>query len=918
MTEEQTRIKELFGMVLDAEEEAASGEPSANPAEANAALAAAPPHVRDAVDRLMKAHRRARGVLLEESHSRIDRPSLGGAAVGAGRPHGAKSGGIDGPLMQPPQITGYEVGEELGRGGFGVVYRARQLHPVERPVAIKILRTEFASQEAVARFRAESRMLARMNHPGIARVLDAGVDAMHRPFVAMELIEGRPIAAYCEGANLPVRQRVRLMADVCHGVHHAHQRMVIHRDLKPANILVEQVDGQARPRVIDFGIAKILEEEGNEAHTMTGARLGTPKYMSPEQADGAAFDDVRTDVYALGVVLCEVLTGMVPRDRSGPASGSGSRNTTRATRPSELAAKGDGAVASRSSELRGDLDRIVLKAVAIEPELRYESAAALAEDLERYLDGRPVLATPPSVMYLTRKFIARNKFISAAALLAVVSLIGGTAAAMYGMNRANESRIIAEQQTIRAEYEAVVATEINEFWLDIIRRGSPSEARRPDLQVREALDMAAPSLADQIPDPQVRRQLHTTFANAYQTLGVREAQLHHAREAWELWEQSDETDELERVTLQTALGDALVEMRRLDEARPLLAEAREVCESGDGALRKHLPLVLQTLSRLAHAEGDLPLTESLLAEAVEVAEAELGPRHVLTMANIKQLALAQVQAGRNQEALEHLEPLLEMQREQLGPRHPELISTRTTLVHVRQNLGRYDEAERDYLDLLALAPQVLGEDHYYVTILKNNYASLLRELKRHAEAEALFRETYEARLRTDGPDHPSTFQSMVNLAMSMISQGMWEESVPLLQQAVDGRQRVLGLDHPDTLNAQQVLASVYHRTGRPEDAVTQFALLLEQYRQAFPPGHIRFAPLLRNYGLALVDLGRHEDAMPLLIESYEVQHAAAGPDHPQTHRAIEFICSTLAALDSPDHYAQWSERCAASGQADSR
>jgi len=583
-------------------------------------------------------------------------------------------------------------------------------------------------------------------------------------------------------------------------------------------------------------------------------------------------------------------------------------------RAKQLAALSGSLHAEISRELRHDLARIVLRAAALDPELRYGSAAALADDLQRCLDGRPVLATPPSVLYLTRKFIARRKVTSAAMLLAAASMIGGTVAAMYGVRRANESAVHAQVQQQRAEVEAALATEINEFWLDIIRRGSPQEAQRPDLRVREALDLAAPRLTDEVLAPRVRLRLHETFADAYQTLGLREAQLHHARQAWALWEESGDGDLSEMVRLRVALGSALMETHRLDEAKSVLMEVKEVCESGDRLLRPRLPLVLHVLSRVALAEGDVAATESLLLEAIAIAGAELGPRHVLTMTNIKQLSLALVQSGRSQEAAERLEPLLVMQREELGPHHLEVISTMTTLVSARQNLGEFDEAERGYHELLALTPTILGGDHYYVVLLRNNYASLLRELGRHHDAEVLFREVYEARVRMDGAEHPSTLQALVNLTMSLFSQQKFDEGLPLILGAVEARDRVLGREHPDTLNARQVLASVYHRTGRVEEAVQQFAMLLEQYRDALPPGHVRFAPILRNYGLALIDVGRLGDAVPLLIESYEVQLGAAGPDHPQTRRGLEILCRTLDELDerdARDMYAQWRERCAA-------
>ncbi|MBX3372585.1 MAG: serine/threonine protein kinase [Phycisphaeraceae bacterium] len=891
-------VKELFGLMLEADALAHVPPGTADDATtvhtARRAFAAAAPPVRAAVERLLAAHGRASGMLLEGEAGAAP-PGLIGA---------------DPPPAPAPRIAGYAIGQEIGRGGFGVVYRARQIEPVERPVAVKILRTELAGPDVIARFRAEARVLARMSHPGIARVLDAGLDDRHRPYVTMELVDGEPITAYGERRSLSVRERVRLLAEVCDAVHHAHQRAVIHRDLKPANVLVEEADGRHRPHVIDFGIAKIIEDGAGEAQTQTGARLGTPRYMSPEQVEGSDPGDVRTDVYALGVLLCEVLTGRLPRSMPDTGGTPAARRSTVAERPSRLAARGGADLADRTRELRGDLDRIVLKAVAFDAEERYDSAAAMAEDLHRYLDGRPVLATPPGVLYLARKFIARRKMTSAAIALAVVSMVGGTAAAMYGQSRAQESRIASEVQKRRAELEATVANEINDFWIDIIQRGSPQEARRPDLQVRDALDLAAPRLDAQIHDPGVRRRLHETFAQAYHALGLAEPQFHHARQAWSLLDASEIDDPADVLRTHRTFALALMEVHRLDEARTVLRAALDLCTEAHADSRRQRPLVLQLLAGVADRDGDFARAERLYADAAASAHEILGADHVTTLASESRRALILVKLGRAQEVIERLPALLETQRVRLGADHPDTISTLATLAGARQHLGQFEQAERDYATVLELAIPVLGEDHASVLMLRNNLASLLRDMRRFEEAESIFRAVRASHLRGDGPDHPSTLRATANLAAALTSQRKYEESESLLLQAIDGRRRVLGPEHPDTINAQQVLASVYRNTGRLEDALDLYAALLEPLRRSVPPGHLRLAPVLRNYGVALYDSERFEEALHLFIESYGILLAASGPEHPQTIRGAAFICDALARLASADGFEDWRQRCA--------
>lgn len=889
---DRTVVKELFGLMLDAVE----GEAPIN--EARAAMARADAEVRLAVEQLLEAHQRAEGVLFEpnpEDASNSNHPDECTPNV----------------AMTVPRISGYEIGEEIGRGGFGMVYRARQLSPVERPVAVKVLRTELATQEVIARFRAESRTLARMNHAGIARVLDAGLDDQNRPFVAMELVSGEPLTAYCETNALTVRERLQLMVEVCDAVHHAHQRAVIHRDLKPANILVERVDHRHQPRVIDFGIAKILEENVDESRTQLGMRLGTPRYMSPEQARGSDSADVRSDVYALGVLLCEVLTGQVPRDPAGTDDARGSNSKLRATRPSQLAASSDDQIALRSRELRGDLDRIVLKAVALEPDERYDSAAALEDDLRRYLDGLPVVATTPSVFYLTRKFITRRKLTSAATLLAVLSLIVGATAAMYGMNRANASRVEAELQTLRAEYEATIASEINEFWIDIIQRSSPQEARRPDLQVREALDLASPQLSTRISDPGVRRRLHETFSNAYQALGLSESQLHHARMTQSLLNEAPADDPIDTIRVYQALASALMDAHELEEARAALDVALGLCEANPGSASRQIPFLLQTQARIADRAGEFAEAERLFANAVEQSHLILGPQHLTTFASEGGHAQSLIKLGRSQEAIDMLVMALDRLRDELGDNHTEFIGMLTTLANARQNLGQFDQAERDYAMLLDTAIPVIGEDHPYILVVWNNLASLLREMRRFEEAEVIFRDIRESHLQRSGIDHPATLRATANLAMTLVSQKKYEESEPLLIEAVHGRSRVLGDEHPDTINVKHVLASVYSSTGRVTEAAELYAILLQQLRDAVPEGNIRLAPLLRTYGIVMEQSDRTEDALSLYIESYEILLNVAGPEHPHTVRGMMFICDALVNLGDSGGFEPWHERCGA-------
>ncbi|MEZ5963233.1 MAG: serine/threonine-protein kinase [Planctomycetota bacterium] len=376
-----------------------------------------------------------------------------------GRPGARRS------LPMPERIGPYRLRHSLGEGGMGTVYLAEQEQPIRRTVALKLLRPGLVSDEAMARFAAERQTLALLDHPNIARVLDSGTTADGRPFFAMDYVPGEPLTAYSDRLDLGLPERLRLFVDVCRGVHHAHLRGIIHRDLKPSNVLVQEHDGRASPKIIDFGIAKATDHKLTDAtlHTELGRIVGTPEYMSPEQADpGTAVIDVRSDVYSLGIVLYELLTGtlplasaelralplpaMVQRIRESVPPRPSARATT--LRPGPRPATD---TREWTRRMRGDLDWVTLKALEKDPERRYQSAAALADDLIRYLEMRPVEAGPPSALYRLRRFCRRHRVPVTAAAAVLLSTIGGAAGMGWFALRSQRLAVEAQRHANQAE-----------------------------------------------------------------------------------------------------------------------------------------------------------------------------------------------------------------------------------------------------------------------------------------------------------------------------------------------------------------------------------------------------------------------------------------------------------------------------------
>lgn len=633
----------------------------------------------------------------------------------------------------PPEIPGYRIGAEIGRGGFGIVYRAEQLQPVQRPVAIKLLRTEFATSETAARFRIESAVLARMNHEGIARVLDAGLDTTGRPFVVMELIDGLPLIEYCEQRRLSVRDRVRLMIRVCDVVHHAHQRAVIHRDLKPANILVEEIDGQARPRVIDFGIAKLLEDRANDTVTRDGRRIGTPRYMSPEQRRGTDTADTRIDVYALGVLLCEALTGEVPYANTESDDGSGRRTTTRGTKPSTLAAGAGGPVATRARELKGDLDRIVLKAVASEPALRYTSAAALAEDLRRFLAGKPVEATTPGWFYLSRKFIARRKGISAAVLLAGLSLAVGGATLIIGLEKARENTEAIEDLLHESEKEREHADAVARFLLgDVLESLSPSVTGHGEPRVRDVLRRASlvsrQTLTEQ-PELQV---------DLLRRVGVAQRALSDFQGAAESFLAAAEIGRDRSVlplasTLDLRIDAILARMsaKQLDDIGIAIEAIRITAESELGD--DHLTTLRAKLHAAHIAHGEQAAGE-LRGIAATLEQRGLSNEPVYFEA-LRFLG-AVLAANGEDEAIDVFRRAVDLAVGRLGPLHAETIELKLRLGAALHDAGRAGEADPVLLEVADEAMRGFGPGSIFLS-------SALLHLTRLALAEERFDDAYD-------------------------------------------------------------------------------------------------------------------------------------------------------------------------------
>ena len=680
------------------------------------------------------------------------------------------------PLAKPETIGPYRVLDILGEGGFGTVYVAEQTHPVRRRVALKVIKAGMDTRAVLARFDAERQALALMDHPSIARVLDAGATDNARPYFVMELVKGEPINSYCNRNALDTTERINLLIQVASAVQHAHQKGVIHRDLKPSNILVSVTDDGPLPKVIDFGIAKATASQLTEQtiYTREGQLIGTPEYMSPEQAEMSGLDvDTRTDVYSLGVILYELLTGALPFDSATLRAGSAAEiqriiRETEPARPSTRLSSVEDAThilekqlgdspRTVARRLRGDLDWIVLMAMEKDRTRRYPTAASLADDLKRFLAHEPVLAGPPSTAYRLRKFARRNRpFIVAAAVITLV-VIAGLVATSIGFVQASHERDAA--RTARDESEAVVR-----FLTDTLAAVDPADQGK-DVTVRAVLDKAAGRIDTDFADqPVIQARLNHTIGRTLRELGQYDDAAPHLRRALALANDHLSPDDPLTIAAMYDLGWLYWDIAQYDKAEPLYTEALARRRKAFGNDDPETLTAISGLALLYKSQEQYDKAEPLYLEALERSTRTLGEdnkRTLITMTNLATLYTAQ-------DRLDEAEPLLtkalQHQRKTLGITHPDTITSMNNLAFLYAAQGRHEKAEPLYAEVVAAIRMAMPAGHWWLGAALANQARSLTALERYPEAESALLEAHQIVSAALGPDHPRTQKVAAYLA----------------------------------------------------------------------------------------------------------------------------------------------------------
>jgi eukaryotic-like serine/threonine-protein kinase len=750
-----------------------------------------------------------------------------GGAEGATLPH-EKVGSVIGP---------YKLLQQLGEGGFGIVYMAEQEKPVRRVVALKIIKPGMDTAQVIARFESERQALALMDHPNIARVLDAGATESGHPYFVMELVKGVPVTEFCDKNHLPPDERLKLFIDVCHAIQHAHHKGVIHRDIKPSNVLVTLHDAVPVVKVIDFGVAKATVQKLTERTLFTalGQMLGTPAYMSPEQAEMSGLDiDTRSDVYSLGVLLYELLTGTTPIEAArlraaGYAEMQRLIREQDAPRPSTRFSKlGDTATVvagNRSLDVRrlvqllsGDLDWVVMKALEKDRSRRYDTPGGLADDIQRYLRHEAIVARPPSTAYKVRKFAQRNRGTVLTAALVTGALLAGIVVSTWQALRARHAEaaaIAAADEAAAREAETKAALKFVEDKVFAAARPAGQEGGLGrDVTLANAIEAAVPYVTQSFPSqPLIEARLRLTLGKSFYFLG-------QAKKA-------AEQEEAARSIYARYLG--------ADDPQTLLA----------------MHNLASSWAVLGRVDDALKLRE----EALVLRRAKLGADNPDTLASMNNLALSYGDAGRLTDALKLREETLTRFKAVEGSDHPDTLMAMNNLANAYFALNRYDDALKLREETLILYRTKLGPDHPDTLRSMGNLASSYSMANREEEALKLREESLALRKAKIGPDHPSTLTSMSALGDSYAALGRNNDALKIRQENLDLRKAKLGLEHPDTLFSMANLADTY------------------------------------------ATLGRHTDALKLRQETYALRKAKLGPDHPDTLMTMGGLASSLIALN---------------------
>ena len=756
-----------------------------------------------------------------------------------GSPHADSTEAYDPLAPSAGSIGPYRLQERIGVGGMGEVWRAEQSEPVRRPVALKLIRAGMDSRQVIARFEAERQALALMDHPCIAKVFDVGTTDEGRPYFAMEYVRGIPITTYCDRRRLTTVQRLRLFQRVCDGVQHAHQKAVIHRDLKPSNILVVDVDGEPQPKIIDFGVAKATTQKLTKQTMFTaiGELIGTPEYMSPEQAEITREDvDTRTDVYSLGVILYELLVGALPFDtaqlrragflgivktlREEEPPRPSARLSTLGERATKIAQRRSTEPRKLGSEIRGDLDWIVMRALEKDRNRRFGSPRELSDDIGRHLRHEPAVAGPPGARYRTRKFVRRHRL--------GVFIVGASFVVLAGFatTLAIQSHRIGKQRDQTA-LEAATANRVSEFLIGLFENADPRATGGSSVTVREILDKGADRIDWELAEePRLQTRLMDLMGRVYLSLDVYDRAETLLTSAFERHQALATEANAETATILCDLGSLSVRTGRYAVADSLYRLALDIQQRVVGPQSLEVATTLAYLGVLCRYEANYAAADSLYQRALKIRLAAVGENDREVADILNNMSVLYWYMGRLDDAENAMQRCLRVREQLFPPYDPNIAESLNNLGALNHKRGDYDTAADYYARALQIREQAYGVDHTEVAQTLTNLAAMDSERGRYPEARKTLERALGIYRGIFGEEHNLVAHTLYLIGMAWLKEGELDQAEGYLLESKAMRERTLGADHLRVGHSLRALGELYGRRGQMDRAEASFAQAL--------------------------------------------------------------------------------------------
>jgi serine/threonine-protein kinase len=790
-------------------------------------------------------------------------------------------------------IGPYQVKELLGEGGMGLVYLAERMDGAfEHRVAIKVLREGMDTEHNIRRFQQERNILAGLNHPNIAGILDGGVTDQRLPYLIMEYVDGTPIDDYCTRQRCTIDERIKLIKSACDAVQHAHSNLIIHRDLKPGNILV---DANGRVKILDFGIAKLLASKcysESNLQTQTGARILTPRYAAPEQIEEKPVT-TSTDNYALGVLMYILLTGDHPFGKKDKTMSELENLISKATplKPSEFfnnlspAQQEKQAFSLRLTPnkvvqaLRGDLDAIVLKNLRKEPEARYSSPNQLLEDLERYEKGLPVIAHDDTLHYNVSKFVTRHSMGISAVVIATILILG------FGLFYTHQ---ITEERN-KARLEAEKAQQVTSFLMDLFNANDPNTSRGDVITARELLEQAETRVDNLQGQPGIQALMFDVTGQIYRRLGEYSKSRQLIEKAAYIRRELYGLHHPETTASFNHLGLLLISQGSFEAADSLLSYTLELQKE---FLKPTDVSIAETQSNLAYAlrrRGYYSRAESLYRRSLQIRQSNFGSEHPLTIESLSSLGATLHNKGDYEATKEIFTEVLKRRRRLLGPIHPDIAMSLNNLATLLMNMGQFHKAELMLRESLSMRQKLYGEIHPKVALTMNNLALALRDQQKYEVSKRYFSQALQMRIQLLGEDNVNTAISKYSMATLMLATNRPDSALILYQQALDTFRKRLSNDHSFTARSMMGVGSSYLNKGDMQEAAYHLSKGFELIQEIHSETSLERALAEQEFGVFLLKSGRFEMADSLLTHAYQTLQKIEGDSSLRQKKILSYI-----------------------------